>query len=83
MRKIIIEDIAFINELEKLQNEVYSSQALLAYIINSSQSIVNYDNFNYYEQKYQKSFAAYKKKKRELEKNIFYQFLSHKIKNGN
>ena len=64
-----IEDKDFLRELEQLQDEINSSQALLAFIINSHQPI-NQENFSFYEKKYSEQFKRYQQKKNELEERF-------------
>ena len=67
MKKIIIKDREFINELEALQNEVESRQFIITYILTSNQNI-NVDNFNFYQNEYTKYRALYENKKLDVEK---------------
>lgn len=66
MKKIIIEDRKFINELEALQNEVESRQFIITYILTSNQNI-NADNFNFYQNEYTKYRTLYEDKKLDVE----------------
>ena len=65
MSKIIIEDRKIIEELEALQYEVQSRQALLSYMINTN--IHHNESFDRYEKEYFEKFKAYEYKKSELE----------------
>ena len=64
--EIIIEDKEFINELERLQDEVQVRQSIISYMISSNKDI-NSDNFKNYQKEYHKYFKAYNQKKQEVE----------------
>jgi hypothetical protein len=67
MKKIIIEDRQFIEELERLQNDVHSRKFIITHILTSDIEI-NSDNFNMYQEEYSKYYNLYEKKKSEVEK---------------
>lgn len=62
---IVIEDNEFVRELERLQDEVQSHQALLSYMINADAKINN-KSFKDYSDEYNEIFKAYNAKKSEV-----------------
>lgn len=63
--KVIIEDKAFINELESLQYEVQARKNIIGYMIELGQ--VKTETFEEYHNEYLKFFKAYELKKGEVE----------------
>lgn len=67
MKKITVKDREFIEELERLQNEVQSRQFIITHILTSDIDI-NSKNFNFYQEEYSKYYNLYEKKKSDVER---------------
>lgn len=78
MTKILIEDREFINELEALQVDTQSLQALITYMTNSDCNMSS-DNFLKIYSEYKNTYRNYENKKLELEKRYIYPVVSHPI----
>jgi hypothetical protein len=67
--KIKIEDKDFIEDLERLQNEVQSRQSIISYMISNDMDIAT-KNFQIYQQDYMNYLNKYNQKKEEVEKRF-------------
>lgn len=75
---IVIEDNEFVRELERLQDEVQSHQALLSYMVNSDVKPSG-KGFKEYSDEYNTLFKAYNAKKSEVTERFVKPVLANPI----